>query len=138
MIRLIYVSKQSDGLSDSDIESILDVARANNSGVDVTGVLIVTETMFIQALEGASSAVMDLYAQIEKDPRHHSAEIVLREPIEERAFSDWSMGFVRRTDAEVEADLGSEGVVGSEGLFDHLLAEKSLTGRMLTRLARKN
>jgi len=38
---------------DSEIDKILDSAKRNNPGLDITGVLLYTEKKFIQYLEGA-------------------------------------------------------------------------------------
>ncbi|NJL94752.1 MAG: BLUF domain-containing protein [Anaerolineae bacterium] len=48
---------------------------------------------FMQVLEGEEADVDTLYAKISQDPRHHHVLLVTKEPITERSFGEWSMGF---------------------------------------------
>jgi hypothetical protein len=53
-------------------------------------------------LEGAPEVILALFEKIEKDPRHSRVSKLIFEPIEERDFADWSMGFATATFAELQ------------------------------------
>ncbi len=93
LICLIYVSFAAKAMTDDDLLKILDTARTFNTSHDLTGMLLYRNRYFIQALEGEESIVDALYAKIQHDPRHERVFLVIKEPIEQRSFGDWSMGF---------------------------------------------
>jgi hypothetical protein len=46
-------------------------------------------------VEGRSDAIDRLMRRVEADPRHAGLKVVLRRPIDERAFPDWAMAVPR-------------------------------------------
>lgn len=72
----------------ADIER---TAKARNTLLAVTGVLIVDQGHFVQILEGPSDALDTLMTRIESDDRHSNVTILLDEPIRARAFDEWNM-----------------------------------------------
>ncbi|MEJ7592158.1 MAG: BLUF domain-containing protein [Planctomycetaceae bacterium] len=97
MLQLIYSSAATVTFSASDLRELLAFARNNNRSLDVTGMLLYQDGSFLQVLEGESEAVLSLYTKIEKDKRHSNIKLLLRKDIEEREFSEWSMGFFDAT-----------------------------------------
>lgn len=95
MIRLVYVSTAAGNLSERDLDDVLGVAMEHNAGVGITGLLVYNGRNFMQALEGAPDAVLDLMMSISRDPRHSGVIVISREQITERAFPDWSMKLAR-------------------------------------------
>ena len=95
LYRLVYVSRARDGLSDEDIENILNISQSNNDERFVTGFLAHNGDAFMQILEGPSEEVLDTYARILEDSRHHSVQQLIGEEIEARAFPCWSMNYHR-------------------------------------------
>jgi len=93
MIRLLYISTARERHSPAALESILRVSRRNNAAADVTGLLIAGGNRFLQVLEGPEASVQTTYERICLDARHRAPVILKREPIEERAFGGWAMGF---------------------------------------------
>lgn len=93
LIRLIYVSTAQDGVDLNEFKRILLQAQTNNHGRDLTGMLAFNSKIFLQALEGARDQVNDLYARLMRDPRHHTVTMLSYKEIEERYWSNWSMGF---------------------------------------------
>ncbi len=91
MIRLVYVSTAAANLSESDLDDLLREAVARNAGLGVTGLLVYNGRNFMQALEGAPDAVLDLMTSISGDHRHSGVIVISREQVAERAFPDWSM-----------------------------------------------
>lgn len=93
MIRLLYISTARERHSRAALENILRVSRRNNAAANVTGLLIAGGNRFLQVLEGPEQDVQNTYDRIRLDARHRAPVILKREPIEERAFGAWSMGF---------------------------------------------
>ncbi len=91
--RLVYVSRSMMGPPDRDagIADLVARSAANNRGRAVTGILLVCDGWFIQALEGSREALKPLYEIIAADPRH--ADVMLKgvEPASRRIFSRWGM-----------------------------------------------
>jgi hypothetical protein len=77
------------------MDRLLAKSRINNARLDITGLLLYRPNGFIQTLEGPNEQVLNLLNTIRYDPRHKNVTIVIQEPIAERDFSDWSMGYFR-------------------------------------------
>ena len=92
-VRLIYFSKATRDMSLADLKSILDVARENNAGQGICGMLCYENRYFLQALEGPRDEVNELYLDIIDDPRHDEAIIVSYDEIGSAMFPSWTMGY---------------------------------------------
>ncbi|TSD67437.1 BLUF domain-containing protein [Inquilinus sp. KBS0705] len=93
MKNIVYLSTAVKLMSDADLIDILRVARAQNAENRISGVLLYSEGTFLQVLEGDDANVNAIYANIQKDKRHKNLITLLDEPISQKSFSDWSMGF---------------------------------------------
>ncbi len=93
LYELIYHSTTARNFNVNDIPDILKKARIHNAQNQITGCLIYHDVEFLQLIEGPEEAIKDLYAQIQKDPRHRNVEALAQGPIEDRAFDDWEMAF---------------------------------------------
>ncbi|HEX9955551.1 MAG TPA: BLUF domain-containing protein [Allosphingosinicella sp.] len=95
MRTLLYVSESRIDFPREayQVTDIVNVARARNSRLSVTGALIFTEQSFAQVLEGPAAAVGELMASIERDPRHHRLSVLIDPLAAGRRFSDWSMAY---------------------------------------------
>ena len=60
--------------------------------------LLYKDGNFMQALEGPDDAVRALFATIRSDERHRGVILLLEQQIEQRSFSDWTMGFQNLSD----------------------------------------
>jgi hypothetical protein len=96
VFRLIYRSKSKIPTAklDGELGNILRAARAKNSSLGITGALLFYEDWFAQTLEGGEKDVRELYAHIEKDPRHSSVQLCEEGNSKPRAFSRWAMALV--------------------------------------------
>lgn len=103
MFHLVYVSSAARPFSKTELVELLQVARANNERLGITGMLLYRDGNFMQVLEGEEPMVRDLYARIERDPRHQGSIILLEESLKRRQFGEWSMGFRDLNDREVHA-----------------------------------
>ncbi|MEN9218705.1 MAG: BLUF domain-containing protein [Gloeomargarita sp. DG_2_bins_126] len=95
LYRMIYISRAVPGLGYQDLRDIMSKSEVNNSHVGLTGLLCFGNGIFLQILEGSRLAISQTYHRILQDPRHHSAEIVVFEPVLHREFVQWSMKLVQ-------------------------------------------
>lgn len=95
LIHLIYVSSATAACDVAELENILVASARNNTPLQVTGMLLYAEGNFMQVLEGEEAAIDETYARIARDHRHTDIFVIEREPIEQRSFDQWSMGFRR-------------------------------------------
>lgn len=95
LIHLIYASAATDEVDDQQLAALLSAARRTNAALGVTGMLLFADGTFFQVLEGEAQVVESLFARIGRDPRHAQSVLLICEPIEERQFADWTMGFSR-------------------------------------------
>lgn len=90
------------------LAALMEKSRINNVARGITGVLIYHQQEFLQLIEGEREAVQDLYQSICNDPRHQQTYTMWSNPITERSFADWAMGFVAPIDADLRGKLGYE------------------------------
>lgn len=93
MISLTYLSTATLPYTQEQLTELLAASRERNHADDLSGMLLYAGGHFIQTLEGPEENVDATFARIERDSRHRNIYIALREPIDERVFPDWSMGF---------------------------------------------
>jgi hypothetical protein len=102
VIQLIYRSAARTRLSQAELAELLAGARANNTELGLTGILLYDDGSFLQMLEGEREPLIALYARILLDPRHTAVTKLLEREIGEREFGDWKMGFVLVTRLRAE------------------------------------
>lgn len=102
LLHCIYASRAKVALREADVQALLERTRQNNLARGVTGMLLLIDGSFFQVLEGEADAVDRTYEIIARDPRHDRITQIIREPIAQRSFGEWSMGFeaVARADAQ--------------------------------------
>jgi hypothetical protein len=91
--QLIYFSELRD-LGEAGAERILEQSRKNHEDAKVTGVLLFDRNYFLQCLEGSREDVTATFLRIAADPRHANITLISVHDVEERDFSDWTMGYV--------------------------------------------
>ncbi len=101
MFQLTYKSKASEFMSTDDVAAILKTARARNKEKGITGCLVFHNNCFVQIIEGKKKQVKSLYQEIVNDKRHGDIQLIWEGEIEERSFSDWSMGYFDPAEAGV-------------------------------------
>lgn len=100
MVRLIYVSRMTDACDMEAIYAILNTSRTNNAAKDITGILCYDPLFFLQCLEGPKDEVNALYRQILRDERHSDVLLLGYKDVRERAFGNWTMAFVKRSEID--------------------------------------
>jgi hypothetical protein len=94
MDQIIYSSAAVAPFSEAELAVLLERARANNTRLEVTGMLLYHEGSFLQVIEGPHAVLDALFETIGRDKRHHRVMMLLNRSVEERHFGEWSMGFV--------------------------------------------
>lgn len=138
LVRLLYASRAVDAGPET-IENILSQSRQFNPAGGITGILCYGGGIFLQAIEGGRAAVSELYAHIQKDPRHKDVILLHYQEISERRYSGWTMGQVDVTRVNTSillkyserAELDPYSVSGSVSmaLLEELMATASIIGR---------
>lgn len=94
LVRVVYASRAtSECLAnlDKNLEQILASAISNNRLKGITGLLIAHRGWFLQALEGPTDEVHDLFKHICTDRRHRDAILLGEGAAAVREFGLWSM-----------------------------------------------
>lgn len=90
--RLIYRSSANPQTLDEDgLARLAESSAENNAARNISGLLLVTGTRFLQVLEGPVRAVNQLYNRIVVDERHQQVTLLSYEPLGPAYFSDWHM-----------------------------------------------
>jgi hypothetical protein len=110
LIHVIYVSSAAPDISEHETVKFLNEARQANRKNDVSGMMLYIGGCFLQLLEGETNNVDIVCRTIFLDNRE--MKMVLREPIAEREFPEWTMGF------EAVAPLEAARLLGEPLLFD--------------------
>jgi len=88
---LVYKSR-CKGMANWDlVNSILASSTQNNPANGITGVLVASETHFLQVLEGEFEALNATFERISHDSRHDKVQLISFTEIQERKFGDWAM-----------------------------------------------
>lgn len=94
LVRLLYVSAISDGVSSSDIQRLVAESQRRNRQRDLTGALMVCDGHFAQVLEGREVLVEEAMRKIALDDRHRDLVVRERSFVTQRQFPNWDMAFV--------------------------------------------
>lgn len=92
LFQLVYTSVRNPICSDKEIQNILSSCEKNNSTKNITGILLHSESRFIQYLEG-DKEIIKLYDLIKGDPRHKQPVLLSYGPLKARIFPAWHMGY---------------------------------------------
>ena len=92
LVRLTYASRANDGMTAEALTGLMKQSRAKNLDLGVTGVLVFSDGIFLQVLEGGRDAVSGLYNRIAQDRRHRDVVLLSYDEVAERRFAGWAMG----------------------------------------------
>src|SRR5512138_1309896 len=92
LVRLIYASRATQPMNADALTQLTRAARTSNAAAGITGVLVFSDGVFLQLLEGGRNAVSALYNRIAADKRHHDVVLMAYDEVQERRFAGWSMG----------------------------------------------
>lgn len=111
MRSLIYVSSALTQWDEQSLEQLLTSARRWNEPRGLTGMLLYSGGNFIQAVEGEDSRITEVFERIRRDSRHRGILVLLNEPIIDREFPGFSMGY-RRLSSDAPALEGHTDFLG--------------------------
>ncbi len=120
--QLVYVSARNTNCTEEEIQKILAACKKNNKEKDVTGVLLYSDTHFVQYLEGEYGKISSLYDKIKADSRHKNAIMINTAPIKERSFPSWQMGAKKFDNYEIEYQTALDS--SEKDAFKYLLTGK--------------
>lgn len=93
LTQLVYYSISSIKITMEVIYDIREISIRNNSKKNITGCLLYHDNVFLQLLEGENENIDNLYESIQKDKRHSTVTLIMKENVKERMFPGWSMAF---------------------------------------------
>lgn len=99
LVQIIYISRSTFETTDAinkiepNVVRILAKSRTNNRKNGLVGVLYFGDGAFFQCLEGDEDAINNLFAKIEKDPRHKDVKLISKKHISRLSFPDWAMKY---------------------------------------------
>lgn len=140
LFRLVYVSAARPGLSEQDLEAILNTSQSNNDERRITGYLVHNGPAFMQLLEGPPDEVGEIYRRIAADARHAGVVRILAEPAGQRVFPHWSMNYFRvdsgtprgrmlvRRDDPVDSLMAADAPRDLLHLFSNFIRQADLPG----------
>jgi len=133
--QLVYVSNRKPNCTSEEIEKILASCKKNNPPLNITGVLLYSDTKFIQLVEGDAKVIMDLYDKIKKDARHSTPMMISYNPINEKSFPSWHMGTkdIAKSDVQFKTDISTE----DKKTFNSILSGKQEAGQKVLNLLKK-
>ena len=91
MYRLIYKSRANQRIDWKLVNDLIAGSEVSNREAGITGVLLATETHFLQVLEGGFYDVNELFMHIVRDPRHEKIQLIAFDCVESRLFGGWAM-----------------------------------------------
>ena len=116
--RLVYYSRNhisgDDAVFAANVDDILAKSRTNNARDQITGALLFNAGCFAQVLEGPLESVEAAFERIQQDDRHGDVSLLALDPIINRSFPNWAMGFVGTSDTNAERFAG----IGTSSGFD--------------------
>ena len=123
--QLIYTSRAAKGMSEKDVDAVLDVARRSNQELGITGFLLYDGEHFVQLLEGDREHVEQVFDKISGDARHSGIQALIRQQAESRTFSNWSMAYAFVDENQLKKFGGSMNASAARELANLLVRNDS-------------
>ncbi|MGA2549503.1 MAG: BLUF domain-containing protein [Burkholderiaceae bacterium] len=97
---IAYVSRAANALEWAfDADSIAEYSRVTGLKTRITGLMVVQNGYYFQALEGEKKPILRLFDKIQQDPRHVDLALLHMEDIKARSFPNWSKISARRNES---------------------------------------
>ena len=91
MYRLIYKSKSNTAITWDMVRDIMHSSKVHNDEAQVSGILLASNTHYLQVLEGPYETVNEIFMRIACDRRHCDIQLISFSIIDARVFEDWGM-----------------------------------------------
>jgi hypothetical protein len=126
LAQIAYMSDRNSDCTQTEIKDILSSCKKNNPTLEITGVLLYSDSKFIQMVEGESKTIIGLYDKIKLDSRHHNVRMISYRSIKEKSFPSWHMGARKIVGSLVdfETDISEE----EKTVFNNILNGKEENG----------
>ena len=134
MRSLIYASRALQPFTDDELVQLLDDARSRNDAHGVTGMLVYASSSFLQLVEGEHDGVEAVWTRIRNDARHTGLRVLQDEPVRDRLFGEWAMGFEHPEREQLEEALPGYRAGGSYPFVDAQLVDTADTATTLLEL----
>jgi hypothetical protein len=133
--QLVYVSNRKVNCTEEEIGKILASCKKNNPSLQITGVLLYSDTKFIQMVEGDAKVITGLYDKIKLDNRHSNTMMISYGPIKEKSFPSWHMG--ARKIAGSQVDFKTNITKDDQEVFNSILNGREESGIKVLSLLKK-
>jgi hypothetical protein len=111
---LIYVSRANEALLTRHARQNLRIhAQIQNTRRDITGLLLYSNGVIMQVLQGDETLVRECFGRIATDNRHRDVTLLRADTVGTRTFAKWSMALI-----DIESSTGL-----SEDKMQAVLAE---------------
>lgn len=127
LIRVVFVGTAPTAVNEHEMLRLLKQARIANRKQNVSGMLLYIGGCFLQTLEGEPAMVDAVSGTIFRDKPRMRLTQIAREPITEREFSEWTMGFATVDSLEAGRLLGDEKLFTSVPAIGRLDAQGAKT-----------
>ena len=114
MYRVIYKSRSRVALNWDIVTDILHSSEAYNESHGITGVLLASNTHFLQVLEGNYEDVNAAFMRIVRDERHTDIKLIGFSVIDARLFGGWGMRGIGAFDFNKDIERQLVGKYGEE------------------------
>src|ERR1700691_3154083 len=125
LIHVIYLGAASPDLSEHDTVKFLNEARKANRTNDISGLMLYVGGCLMLLLEGEAANIDTASRAILSDERE--MRMILREPISEREFPEWIMGFETVESIEAARLLGEPLLFNSASRVAHIESNSAKT-----------
>lgn len=125
MIRIAYISEVSEKFGETDLQDVMRTSQRRNALDEITGMMMYEGNAVLQILEGPEENLRRCYNRIRVDPRHFNIHPIDKRAVENRAFSDWSMGLV---EPETFQSLPTVNIHTFQKISERLLETKEIEG----------
>jgi hypothetical protein len=124
LMHVIYIGAAAPDISEQDTAELLKEARKTNRKNDVSGMMLYVGGRLLLLLEGEAHKVDAAFKEVA--PKRE-LRAILREPVAEREFPDWIMGFEAVAPAEVARLLGESSEFDSDTFVAHIEPQNAKT-----------
>ena len=108
----VYCSRATEGVDDVEVGRIVEAAQRSNFTRGITGVLVFSNGVFFQLIEGPAVQIQKLIATLHLDPRHCDVvSLDWSEDRRERLYPNWEM---ERVEADDIRAVLNDALVSSE------------------------
>ena len=123
----VYCSRAAEGVDEVEVGRIVEAAQRRNVARRITGVLVFSNGVFFQLIEGPATEIRKLMAALQCDPRHCDVvSLDWSEERRERLYPNWEME--RVTADNIRAVLndalenfeGQENIAALRRILEHL------------------